>query len=851
MNTRDRARAVKVLVRDQIAKKSPSVYPPLAVAWDGVWPEAERDDGEPVLLFRRAVGPLAVRRVLAEPREAGEMSVILTPTAEKDLGADVITRLWGRRLFQVHKWTLTLQVFGVERAAYSLTRKDWIADALLSACSSEKFPPLKGNALTEETAWETLLGHYLNLKPARPDPAALLSWSVSPGAAQKYAAAPEGLRRDLPEWLGRQTSELLCRCMDLGHTASLVPLGLVCRILIKATEDHRVTTRLEERYLGGRSLRDNDAFAWADAAEQTLRRLEADQGPLAHELRRNAETILEELGGAGAAHYSPMLAMGFESRQDRFAAALTAFVKQPDAAKLGVLYTRAGEVRAHRRGQRAPETTTVDMALRLARCRLFELDASDSLAGMVDAYFHRDAFADRARRYLWKAEGRPALVEACRALVTDMRAYREAGNKRFAETLVDWRGDDDKGPVPIENFIQKVVAPLARQQPVLLLVLDGMSAEVFHELAEDMSAQDWIELAPEEIGRRRTVAAALPTVTEISRTSLFCGSLKRGNQATERVGLETHPALRGLAGNKPKLFHKADLSEGGGLSKEVAHTLGKTENRVVAAVINTVDMLLDAGEQLGERWTVETVKPLGALLEAASRSNRTVVMTADHGHVLEWDMTYRRADGKGERYRLSGEPAVDELRTSGPRVVDGPVILPWSERVRYGRKKYGYHGGASLQEVVVPAAVWIKASQKEAPEGWVELAHYEPDWWDVTLDWEPEKPILRETAATPADWIDELFKSPVYQNQSTRGNRLAPKPEQVRACLEALAKAGNQTTPKALARETGRPDSRLRGFLSQMIRLLNVEGYQVLTVDYTENKVTLNQELLKRQFTLK
>ncbi len=48
--------------------------------------------------------------------------------------------------------------------------------------------------------------------------------------------------------------------------------------------------------------------------------------------------------------------------------------------------------------------------------------------------------------------------------------------------------------------------------------------------------------------------------------------------------------------------------------------------------------------------------------------------------------------------------------------MDGPVILPYSEVPRYGRKKYGYHGGASSQEVVVPLAILIKASSK-APEG--------------------------------------------------------------------------------------------------------------------------------------
>jgi hypothetical protein len=48
----------------------------------------------------------------------------------------------------------------------------------------------------------------------------------------------------------------------------------------------------------------------------------------------------------------------------------------------------------------------------------------------------------------------------------------------------------------------------------------------------------------------------LPTVTEVSRTSLLTGKVQAGGQATERSGFENHVAL----GKAPRLLHKDLLS---------------------------------------------------------------------------------------------------------------------------------------------------------------------------------------------------------------------------------------------------------------------------------------------------
>ncbi len=92
-----------------------------------------------------------------------------------------------------------------------------------------------------------------------------------------------------------------------------------------------------------------------------------------------------------------------------------------------------------------------------------------------------------------------------------------------------------------EDCSPEVVLPLARvPTPVLLLVLDGMSAAVGHR---DRARH--CRRARRAAGRRRCsertpagagALAVLPTLTEVSRASLLCGELRRGGQEAEQRG---------------------------------------------------------------------------------------------------------------------------------------------------------------------------------------------------------------------------------------------------------------------------------------------------------------------------
>ena len=72
----------------------------------------------------------------------------------------------------------------------------------------------------------------------------------------------------------------------------------------------------------------------------------------------------------------------------------------------------------------------------------------------------------------------------------------------------------------------------------------------------------------------------------------------------------------------------------------------------------------------------------------------------------------------------------------------------------------------------------------------------------------------------------------------------------VRRCLETLDASGGIMTPTAFSKAADLPAARLDGLIARIQRLLNVDGYEILTLSRTENRIELNVVKLKRQFDL-
>ncbi|MBF0098801.1 MAG: BREX-2 system phosphatase PglZ [Magnetococcales bacterium] len=695
----------------EILKKDPSART-IGIRAAGSWRGQEiLKLGNHSLRIHHCLSVLAIREQLVLARHPSEVTVLLTSLEDASLGQDVLARLWRQQLFSIQSWRLVRDLFAVDEIDARLVKQSWMADAILAAEPTGGFPVVPGRVLTAEFAWQLLLKRYLGFEQPYVDAIELARWAKSLERVETYLQAPPEFRQSLPDWITQSAGEvgrLMLQVLELGHGKDLLPLGLVCQVVFAPELAQESTlklaaARLEERYLDGQSLSPEVGRGWAAAVTQVVEADVAKKNWQAIQtLQRRAEEILQELKADAFIQISPLLPKGFDRRLEQVAQAiLKAISMAPGQKSVGAVEGTIQYALQHRMIDLKPTRAEgLRMAERLVRWLADA--ANNSMPGSfheaVKSYFHSGGFVDWARFRIWDGDSNPALAEAYLHLARRVDQQREEENSHFGLLLQAWcqQAEPSTETLWIEDLLDVVVAPLARERCALLVVLDGMSVAVFRELMQDLLRQGWVELGAGETASQRPVVAALPTLTEVSRASLLCGKLTSGNSAHEKEGFRKHAGLQavGRANFPPALYHKAELISAGGrgLSPEVRANIAGSSRRVIGVVINSVDDYLAKGGQFKESWTSETIVPLGQILDAARESNRFLILTSDHGHVLERDLEYRPCTESQERNRpLSGQLTADEIVLQGVRVwpVGEKMVAPWSEKVRYGIKKYG------------------------------------------------------------------------------------------------------------------------------------------------------------------
>ena len=190
-----------------------------------------------------------------------------------------------------------------------------------------------------------------------------------------------------------------------------------------------------------------------------------------------------------------------------------------------------------------------------------------SLQALAGRHGDSDAWVDSAVGDAAPGVSDPDLGAGLAAVLAAVRARRAAHDMAFATALAAHTSDDPAavsgthaGVRHLEDLLPEVILPLARSAPVLLLVLDGMSAGVGTEVIASVLARTgdgWAEALLPGQSRRAAALAVLPTLTEVSRASLLCGELRAGGQEVERRGYEALTKAYGLRG--AALFHKKPL----------------------------------------------------------------------------------------------------------------------------------------------------------------------------------------------------------------------------------------------------------------------------------------------------
>lgn len=861
----------------------------------GRWTEQPGVTSDNEYLIRQCDSPLSFRMALREPVDASTTKVLITNLEDQDLGADVLLRLAKRRLLQIDPWQIVRSLFDAQAVDPRLTQSPWIAESLLDSIPSGGFPPARGGFLDAETVWPILLNTSIQLPSDAPDLITLLRWSLDADATSRFRACESDFRDGAISWLTEKAgsaAEVILRCIERLERPDAVAIGLAASVVYHPQalgKLEKATGILEERYFGSEAPEPEDMQRWSVTSQTVIRELRTDGSRAYRNVVQRGDEILQEIKAADFAHLSDSSPMGFDQRLARLGERLSDVLETGVGGSQDELMSCHRSVRAHDKAiEEDRRLQRVDMSMRLIRWLSQRTQQPESepqsFEEATQHHLREGGFVDWARLSLRKGDGVEVLSRAFAQLLDKVTEIRKQQARTFGKLLADWTAAGSVGDevLPVERILEEVVAPLAEKGLVLVIVVDGMSIAVARELLADVTRHEWIAIS--EPGRtfNRAGLATIPSVTEFSRTSLLCGTLRQGDQHVEAAAFPEHPALlsHSRSGSPPVLFHKASLSEDedSGLAPDVRREIASTHRRVVGVVVNAVDDHLFKGEQIDARWTRDVIRILPALLHEARIARRLVVLVSDHGHILDChtsQRTYRDELAGGERWRsAAGEVEDDEFRVQGSRVVpEGQeLIAPWSEKIRYGSKRNGYHGGLTPQEMVVPIAVL--SSTDDLPRNWTEQPIDTPDWWDETSPAgipsrtaEPKlKPVKPpggtlfpiEDDETPdvvadvpvATWVSRLLTCSVFEDQKRLGGRGVPGNEVFARLLSSLDDRGGKMTGAALARVLEFPAIRLPGLLAKAERVLNVDGYDVLRRDETSGTVELNRDLLLTQFDL-
>jgi hypothetical protein len=860
------------------------------------WPDFLTQRGRQFSL-RWCESALAIREALSDAEhhsEAGPGILVLTPLGTHQIADDIIARLAKARILEPEGWEIVRQLFGATQIDARLGRSPWMPQMLIDGSAQGVYAQVANGFLDLETAWRELLFRFLQLDSARPDATALLEWTMTSSADASLNLLPPAGRVDVLRWLtasAGSAGKMVLACVEAGRTGDAMALGLVCGVVYSAQGEGKAALghaaiRLE-RFVNDVHVGVLEGRAWASAARQLLF---PTNGPIAYRSALDrADVLLNDLRIAEFAYLSDVLPSGLDQRMRAFAASLTAHAQKPTKSNLEAVEQTANHALEHVLAASEPQRADrIEMARRIARWLLRPAVSATTASDFLCWQAEEGAFVDWARFRLLGGDELAEVSHAYEAIRTLVIDRRNALGRQFAVALQGWNkqapGHDDR-IVPLEFVLDRVIAPLAVHQPVLLLVADGLSISIFRELFARVDRFGWTELVPATTGKSMLGVAVVPTITEVSRATLLCGKLTTGAASTEKAGFAVHPALvaRSNPNSPPKLFHKGDLSDSTNLSSDVRAAISNVKQKVVGLVYNAVDDHLSGPDQLLQRWSLDDLRLLLPILREAKDARRIVIVTADHGHLLE-DSTSQISGGESDRWRTGNTTSNDsEIIFSDGRVRTASgassVACIWSESARYAGRKNGYHGGISPQEVAVPLSVFVPTGMT-LPD-WQAAPPAQPEWWDLpslspamaplpsmlkALTQAPPRrsvpaqtgqeqlfdmdtaPI--QTVVAEQDWIETLLQCQVYASQRALAARVAPADEKMRKLLSGLAERGGKLSRAALAQRLSEPEVRLNGILSAMRRVLNVDQALVLQVDESTGTIQLNRPLLLQQFRI-
>lgn len=714
---------------------------------------------------------------------------------------------------------------------------------------------------TAKITLERVYARWLHLRWQLPEPLSadsLLAECASNERYQSFARAidpdhrPEaaGLLDELFATLRHNNQaelELILRCWLAGKGRTLLELAVLFEAHSQQP-DERLADALVSVAVGKLELSEAEINLLLDklpSAVPSALSLFADQqgNPALRSLLRSAEAHVLDRWRAKL-HGSRYLPLAWDLRLDAIGEALLKVAEQPEGedgqARYAELSRRVLELELHDSialGERKQAYAHAEMARRLAAWLVVRNDRRWPVArgplGKLEAlaswYAQEGGFVDWARRRV-RGVGEGRFGEGVRAVLSKVDELRTQQDREFADALPKWleAGRPERRVLPIDKVLERFGAGFLRgeggaRRRLMVLVLDGMAwaqaVELLIELGSEHSADPWQPLVfnreVHELDPRASfvpVLASLPTMTEFSRSALFSGQPTPPG-VSPRTGdddrrFARHPALASLFadGEGPTLLGaRESFSTDDGLSATARTLIDDRSQPVVGFLLNTIDSALKSDRLDEAPWTVDRIRPLRALFDAARAAGRAVLLCSDHGHVSGQRLRYAGQVGASSRWRpLTGDairefeveiPSPPGWRPDDPQA-RGVVLIKDDCNAYHGQPHHGEHGGATLAEVVTPT-----------------LLLGTPEFEQGELGADPMLAVM--PMSPPAWWLDEVRepegrKAAVEAEAERRVAKLQPesKPE-AQLPLAVLAPTPSADTLELQRQAKAEADARL------------------------------------------
>lgn len=854
--------------------------------------------------YRVAACPtlLALRWELSQLDDS-PWTFLITPLRTDDLPLDVRSRLVPYQgVYQLDPAESLRALFAASRQHGDLVgdRRDSSQILAFLQSSDSKVEPAPLGVLSSEHLYGQVLqkGVFRRNIHALRD---LLSWSLTPAAAADWEHFTTALSDDVQgralDWLRRKLgpqSVAVVETLANRGPAELLTFGFLAEVLSAQALTHAAD---QASALGGFRVITRSGIAtgeqlgaWARASKGMLDSSASEQ---AWASAQEAEHLLVSAQGLGQPSLVPLSTVfrgSLEARLSAFAHAATTALR---TRELNSVLQALEDIRAHRLVTRQQILPVVESLARLLGWLAApEVAHPESLSGWLTHYRDDLSWVDTCVNRAWDGTSNTELITATREITTAVRQRRQVADRGFARVLAasgtqrEAAGDT----LLIEDVLSEVVFPVHQGKivdenlrPVLLLVIDGASVGVHNDILSSIQRTypgDWQEMASDR-GELRAALAALPTVTNYSRTSLLSGRLAAGGQNIERENLRAaySSTFKKQGPQACRLLHKDDLATG--INDHVKELVEDTQSApFIAAVLNTVDDALGGSNPMGRTWGVKDIRHLGVLLEGAHRVGRTVILTSDHGHIAEKDHAgiVPTETTISARWRTDDLPAgPNEIGVAGDRVLanSGSIVLAVDEDVRYTAKKAGYHGGGTLAEAIAPVSVLAQTAaafgaDTAFPAVALDRLSTQPEWWSLSMSEQPSTrapltskmqppsarpdPLSLFDEQTPAptaaqDRYAKLAGTGMFKERVDRHPVAGRKATEVADLLRKID-ANNDRLPVTVVRDTwSLTPLMVRGVLAELRRIVNVDGVEALSMSGED--LVLYPELLFEQFGVK